>query len=499
MAPTPRVHALLAAALLGACGSSSEPPRSGGGAWPVTVERAAGGAPAAGAYERVVLVTIDTLRADHVSAYGYARATTPFLDSLAERGALFTRVQASVSQTAPSHATMLTGLVPFAHGVLANGLALPPDALDLARLFRQAGVPSAAFLNVRFLSGITGGFDTTRVFAVGEINGKTEVLHGEHVVGATLQWLEKERTSERFFLWVHLYDPHHWKEAGQEDVRRVGSLWRGATPEDFYARVAALHGLPGEDEPFDLAWKPEAGQTIAPDSPQSYLHFVDAYDALIQYSDHQVERLYRAIEALALPGRTLWIVTSDHGEGLASHGVAGHGSRIYQEQLRVPLIVHASDGSIPQRRIEAPVGHVDLFATVAETLGARVSGDPRRYDGRSLWPLMNGTDAAWPERALFAQRRPAESEEEPDQERVFALLAGPHKYILHDPGADEFYDLAADPLELTNRSGAGDADEERLRAELEQRLLILESLTPASGADVPEDWAQELRNLGYAR
>src|SRR5262245_33382339 len=200
----------MALAMAASCApSTSEEAARERGSWPVAVERSSDAQPA---YDRVVLVTIDTLRADHVSCYGYPRKTTPFLDSLAEKGVRFGHALAAVSHTAPSHATMLTGVVPAVHGVVTNGTALNPAALDLAQLFSRAGFETAAFLNVKFLSGIAGSFGKVAVCAVGQEDGHKILLSGKHVVSAALDWLAKERHSERFFLWVHLYDPHKWKE-----------------------------------------------------------------------------------------------------------------------------------------------------------------------------------------------------------------------------------------------------------------------------------------------
>ncbi len=495
-----RTFLVLSSAVLAACGPGETVPVPDA-AWPVSIESPP--RPRV-EYERVVLVTIDTLRADHVSSYGYARKTTPFLDRLAGQGALFTRAMASVSQTAPSHATMLTGVAPAVHRVLANGGQLEPEAVDLATLFAAAGFETAAFLNVKFLSGIAAPFGKVVVRAVGKEGGKPRVLHGEHVVQATLEWLAGERTRERFFLWVHLYDPHHWKEAVKETTATVSSMWREGTPPGFLEYVAELHGLPEPvpGEPYDLGWRPESEHfgEIRTDTPEGYLHYIDAYDSLVLYSDQQIERLYRGLEELGLRGRTLWIVTSDHGEGLASHGIAGHGSRIYQEQLAVPLIVHASDGSLAPRRIDALVGHVDLLATLAETLGARVSGDGELYEGRSLWPLIRGETGGWTPRTIFAQRRPPESAGDPDQSAMSALQTGQHKYILHEPGEDEFYELMSDPRELRNAAGGGGAAEEELRRALEERLRAFRSRGPSTApGEIPEEWAQELRDLGYAR
>lgn len=484
--------------LAAACGPSvPEEARSlDANAWPVTVEALAGARPK---YERVVLVTIDTLRADHVSSLGYPRRTTPFLDSLAERGVLFARAQAAISHTAPSHATMLTGLAPSAHGVVTNGGTLVPDALDLAKVFASAGFETAAFLNVLFLGGVATSFGHVTVRAVAQENGRTAVLGGEDVVSAALLWLQGERRSERFFLWVHLYDPHRWKQRVREHGPELEPLWPGETPADFLASVARLHGVP-EPEPgrFHFDWNSGTQPEEGTDPAQEFLRCIDAYDGLVLLDDRQIERLYRGVESLS-PGPTLWIVTSDHGEGLASHGVAGHGGRIYQEQLRALLLVHASDGSLPARRRDEPVGHVDLFPTLVESLGFGVVGREGVYDGRSLWPLLRDAPGAWPARALFSERHRPEGAPDPNQERIYALLEGAHKYILHDPGEDELFDLSRDALELENRVGKGAPEEARLRLLLEQRLHALQSATPTANEAIPEEWLEELRELGYTR
>ena len=488
---------------LGACGTGQgepapEPPRSG---WPVTVESVGG--EGRHQYDRVVLVTIDTLRADHVSCYGYPRATTPFLDSLAARGARFAWAIATAPQTAPSHATMLTGLVPAVHGVQENGEELAAEAVDLARLFAAHGFETAAFLNVKFLAGIAASFGTIGVRAISPDHRHLQT--GADVVDATLAWLQAERKGERFFLWVHLYDPHKWKDRVIESMRRGEALWEGATPADFLARVAELHGLPTpqEGEPYTVRWqvaRSDARLDFA--SADGYLRCIDAYDELTLFADRQIERLYRGIEARSFPGRTLWIVTSDHGEGLASHGVAGHGGRIYQEQLHVPLVLHASDGSIPARVVDELVSHVDLLPTLVETLGARISAQATLYDGRSLWSLVRGDATGWTPRAAFAQRRPELDGNDPDgPERAeeFALQTSSAKVILRESGTGEFFDLAADPRELVNLGPGGPAAEE-LRAELERRLQPYRAL-PRKGAraEVSEEVQEELRKLGYAR
>jgi arylsulfatase A-like enzyme len=489
---------VLAALLAAGCGGSGSQVILAPTSWPVAVVPAGR---EERQYDRVVLVTIDTLRADHVSCHGYPRATTPFLDSLAARGARFARAMATAPSTAPSHATMLTGLVPAVHGVEENGQELAAGAVDLASLFAAHGFETAAFLNVKFLTAIAGSFGKVDVRAIRP--DRRHLQTGADVVDAALAWLQGERRGERFLLWVHLYDPHKWKDLVIESARSEKPLWTGTTPAGFLARVAELHGLPAprDGEPYSVRWQvARSDSKLDFASAEGYLRCIDAYDELTRFADRQVERLYRGIEERSFPGRTLWIVTADHGEGLASHGVAGHGGRIYQEQLHVPLVLHASDGSVPARVVDELVSHVDLLPTLAETLGGRVNAPPELYDGRSLWPLVLADGAGWPPRAAFAQRRPSPDGNDPDgaeRPAEFALQTGTAKVILRESGAAEFFDLAGDPRELVNLGPEGLAAAE-LRAQLERRLAPYRSL-PGASAGVSEEFQEELRKLGYAR
>ncbi|MEQ1895610.1 MAG: sulfatase, partial [Planctomycetota bacterium] len=345
------VVALLA---LGACADPVEVPagpRLVADEWPLAVEFPEGPQPT---YERVVLVTIDTLRADHVSGLGYPRATMPFLDSLAAQGVSFTRAMSTVSHTAPSHSSMLTGLPPLVHGVLHNGYAMDAHAVDLAKIFAAAGYETAAIVNTEFLAGVAASFDT--------VHPTTE--RGDDVLRLARAWLADERRTGRFFLWVHLFDPHRWKDLAVE--KKADKLWPGKTPKDFERKVLELHGLErgGVEALLGQQWETVHQKTVQLESLAHYLRFVDAYDALIRYSDQMLSGLHETVEGLALPGSTLWVVTADHGEGLASHGTDGHGAHIYQEQLHVPLVLHASGAGLAPRRVDALVTHLDLLPTL---------------------------------------------------------------------------------------------------------------------------------------
>lgn len=482
--PTRRPRALarwLALLLATGCGEPAPAPLSVSGDWPVVVELPQRSEPR---YPRVVLFTFDTLRADHVSAHGYQRRTTPFFDTLASQGALFTRASATISQTAPSHSSMLTGLPPIVHGVLQNGHQLDRDAVDLARVFGAAGFETTACVNTGFLRGVAHSFQNVRA--------STE--RGKDVVELATRWLTKERKNERFFLWVHVFDPHRWKTlAEMVDSER---MFRGKTPPDFEPYLMELHGLDrlAADGGPPVLRREESEQVVF-QSREEYLRYVEAYDALTLLADQNLRTLYKAIEALALPGPTLWIVTADHGEGLASHGLCGHGGHIYEEQLSVPLLLHASDKSLARRRIDALATHLDLYPTLLETLGGRAQAPEGLLEGRSLWPLVRGEAVDWSERAVFAQRTPS-------GDGLYSLRTERYK-LLDGRGSaddqDELYDLSSDPRELENRVGELSAERDALTRELEQRLRVFETHAQSAEQAVPEEWMNELRDLGYVR
>ena len=453
--------------------------------WPTAIARDDSVEPA---FERVVLVTIDTLRRDHVSAYGYPRKTTPFLDSLAERGALFENAISSISHTAPSHSTMLTGLHPLAHGVVKNGQRLPSNAISLASVFRAAGLDTAAFLNVRFLTGITDSFDTTQSDQPG----------ADAVVDLALAWLESKPKQEPFFLWAHLFDPHSWRRVERKPEEQLERIQRESPlgPEAFLDFIVDLHALT-LDEDGNTLLGPEETTEFGMEraySPVETRGFFDQYDAHILAADQQLERLYRAIEDGQRPGRTLWVITSDHGEGMGSHRHVGH-RRIYQEQVAVPFVVHASDDSLGTARVEELVQHVDLMPTLAATVGIRIEGIDAKMEGSSLWPLLGGK-GRWRERPAFSQRclllQPRR------RENLFALQTRDHKYIFHGEEEDELYDLRVDRKERVNL--ADPALRQSLRTQLMKRVKLFRAKrSTVQEAEVQEEYIDELRALGYAQ
>jgi len=467
---------------IGACGKgqpASDEPQSAA---------PAAAAPDLPRFDHVVLVTFDTLRADHLTSYGYPRDTTPFLARLAAQGVLFENALASVSHTAPSHATMFTGLPPRVHGVRQNGNKLAAEVPSLPGLFAQRGFASAAFLGAQFLSGITHGFEH-----VSQRAPTTATL-----VDQATEWV-KVRGGQPFFLWLHVYDPHQWKRPRIPDWARESVI--ASRPGDggaFLDEIASLHGFPAHEPEDYLAWSGNNGQgTRYAALPREFVaRFIDDYDGSIRFSDHEVERLYQALEQPGAGRKGLWIFTCDHGEGLGSHGYEGHGGRIYNEQLRVGLVFHATDGSLPSRRVQELAGHVDLLPTLSELFGLAWQPPNGEFFGRSLVPLLLGT-AGLPERLFFAEQRRSDGEADEGDEMV-AIQDRRHKLIRYPDGREEFFALERDPLELHD-AGKSDARRAELRAALEERLRFFSALGAGELQAPAPEFLKELEDLGYAR
>jgi arylsulfatase A-like enzyme len=291
----------------------------------------------------VLLITLDTTRADRLGCYGYTPALTPAIDGLAARGVLFERAYTPAPLTLPSHASMMTGLFPPEHGLLVNGRGrLGENVSTLAEVFRDAGYDTAAFLGSFVLHskfGLDRGFkeyDDDMTNTDPTEDGLHRQRDGIWVVDSALAWLQKRRTKP-FFCWVHLYDAH------------APYL---AHTEDFGDRFA--------------------------DSP---------YDGGIAYVDLQVQRLVNHLEGNGLTEQTLIVVVGDHGESLGEHDEKEHGLTLYGSVLRVPWIWAGPGATSAGRRVLQPVSLIDLRPTLLETVGL---GEPSRASGRSLHAALVG-------------------------------------------------------------------------------------------------------------
>lgn len=398
-----------------------------------------------GGFRNLLLVSFDTTRADHIGCYGYTAGSTPIVDELARRGVLFETCISPTPITLPSHASLLTGLHPFSHGARNNGTHyLAADVPTLAERLSEQGfatgaVVSAFVLDSRF--GLDQGFDRydddlSGGVGVTAFEGETAA---EDSVARAIRWLD-ERRNERWFLWLHLFDPH-------ADYR---------APEPFAAQF--------------------------PEAP---------YDGEIAYADAQLGALLGRLHDRGELGETLIVITADHGEALGEHGETTHGVFVYDATTRVPLIL--SHPSLEAGlRVPAVVSLIDVLPTVLELLGVPPIGD---CDGRSLASVALGaeTDLA-PVPAYSETQFPYYNYGWAD---LRSLRDEEHRYIRAP--RPELYLLGEDPGETRNQAARSPAIAARYESLLDALLPETERDTRASEPDeLDPDVRAALAALGYS-
>jgi arylsulfatase A-like enzyme len=430
------------------------------------------------AYDNLVLVTIDTLRADRLGLYGYPRPTSPYLDELGREGVVFWHAVAASSHTAPSHATILTSLYPEQHRVLVNGRKLDPGIPGLAGIAREHGLDTAGFVSVRFLDGLKPGFDDFDA----EVPDGQVFRTANATVDRAIDWLDRRDREGRFAVWVHLYDPHQ-------------HVVTTPMPEPYYRQMQEDSARRGDELLYFL--KQEQGY------PRDELGgMINRYDAQVAFVDAEIRRLFAAVADVAPESQTLRVVTADHGEGLGNHDQVGHGRNLYQEQVRVPLIVHGDPERLRHAVVTGLVRHVDVLPTVAELLGVPLDSTDLRIEGRSLVPLLLDPSARIEMELAFSQRRPA------DERRLrigwepgikLSAQNEEFKFILNPEPPHEFYDLKRDPYELSNLIAAESPEKERLHRWLIEKYEALASdhRTKSPADEIDPQVLEDLEALGY--
>jgi arylsulfatase A-like enzyme len=398
----------------------------------------------------IVLISIDTLRADHLGCYGYSRETSPFLDELAARGTLFEQAISTSSWTLPSHATMLTGLYPSSHRAVDASSSIAPSAGTAAELLSSKGFVTGAVVTSWFVSATYGfdrGFDWFQDLdrTAHETAGKT--VNAAEVIDLAAEWLE-DRANQRFFLFLHLYDTHYTYNPPPRYRELFATDYEG--PRRKYRRYQFYKR------------NPLSAERIA--------HEMSLYDGEIRYVDDQLARFYDILKGLGLQEKTVVIVTSDHGEEFGERGSWGHGHTLFDEQVHVPLIV-AGPGVVGARRIGPQVGHVDLLPTILELSGVAA---PEGLHGRSLAPLLRDRDAK--STASVEVGRPVFSETSRFDTNLIALRRQGWKLILDlVSGRETLFDLSEDPGEESDLAAERTDIAHRLRSE---SISAVEALVP---------------------
>jgi len=426
---------------------------------------------------RIFLITVDTLRADHVEFQGYPAETTPFLSKLAEESAVFTNAFSSAGHTTPSHASLFTSLYPDQHGARENGQSFGRKLDTIATILRERGYRTAAFSSVNFLVGLRAGFD---FFDAHE--RAASIYRPAHLtLERASRWISRQDDTHPIFVWVHLFDVHEWGNASTDDRKRLKSI--SVTSElNRSEKLAFLRENHGMDS---------GGET----TEEQLLRAIDNYDRRIVLVDRELERFFETNNSSGEGNHSLWIFTADHGEGLFSHNYKGHGLKLFKEQLHVPLLIHSTDGFGSGRRIEGLARHVDILPTLAELTGSPVPPT----QGLSLVSMIDGSSELDPTRTAYAQRKPVLVEKKgwvqtPDEMRTVYDLD--YKYIHSTKEEDEFYDLRADPLEAHNLIESAPAELERYKQVMSAYRSVFDQRKVKS-SEVSEETKAELRSLGY--
>jgi len=369
----------------------------------------------------VLIITLDTIRADRLGAYGHPDIRTEFVDGLAERGVTFDRCIAPTPLTLPSHTSLFTGTYPVFHGVRDNGnYVVSSELTTMAELFADEGYRAGGFVGAFVLSsrwGLDQGFATytepSGAYDPALVSFAQVQRRADTVINDAITWLRKE-PEKPWFAWVHLYDPH----------------------------------LP-YDPPSDFARE-------YPD---------DLYLGEVAYADAELGRLHNFLESSGLDSHTLIVFAGDHGEGLGDHGEFDHGLLLYQTTTQAPLIIaHPAMTSAGVRRQEV-VSLVDILPTIAAAVGLPL---PDNVQGQSLWPLIGG-DGTFDEKPVYAETH------YPKLHFGWSPLMAlqDRKFQLIQSSEPELYDLDSDPRQERNIFGINTSVAENMTSELEDLILQL--------------------------
>ncbi len=425
----------------------------------------------------LLFIVVDTLRADRLGCYGAGRDTSPSIDGLAAESVRFQRAYATAPWTRPSIASMLTGLYPSSHGARSVEQLLPDSVATLAGMLKAEGFTTAGVISHGVISrkaGFARGFD---VFE------ESEALGHEHIstAGVTRQATEQLEAlageGQPFFLFVHYFDPHY--------------RWNRYAGAGFAADRAGR--LDGSQSIWEI-------RGMRQDLSDAELGFIrDLYDEEIRRTDAGIGQLLETLRSLGLDSETLVVFTADHGEEFMDHGWIGHTRTLYEELVRVPLLIRTPSGTPAE--VKQPVSLVSLVPTVLELLCGPGMEEEFLFQGPSLVPLLGGEHEIADDPGIFIEVEFEQPESYAAEKTAHkkAILEGRHKLIRDETtGELELYDLEADPGEQENLARLRPVIRDRLLGRLEERAAALEADAAVPGLlELDEKELEQLRGLGY--
>jgi len=416
----------------------------------------------------IILISIDTLRADHLGCYNYPRNTSPSLDKFRENAVLFRWCIAQSSSTLTSHASMLTSLIPSHHGAFfTRGQALPDNTQTMAELLKQKGYRTISFNDGGQIApkyGLNQGFD--RYESMSD-NLKAEHLNFYRVVTKTMTWLD-QNPDEKFFLFLHTYETHHPYTPKKRQLKLFESTYNG----DLNWQITV-----------EMIERINKGEIKLTDEDKQHIN--NTYDAEIRSMDESFGLLIDYLKKKKLYDNTLIIFTSDHGEEFGEHGTwAMHSHTLFNDQLHVPLLIKLPGSKFASRKVDHLVRGIDILPTVMDLLDEEMSKD---FEGTSLVPLMKGIP---PKKLVFtiSQR---------DMQKTYDSAywsVTTRKWKLYD---SKLYDLLNDPGELKDIAGSHEDLKTNLQKYALKYIKRKNEKFPVKKVILDDDLREKLKSLGY--
>jgi arylsulfatase A-like enzyme len=433
----------------------------------------------------ILLISIDSLRADHLGCYGYDKDTSPVLDELASSGALFENTVSSTSWTLPAHMSLLTSMDISVHGVGRDGVSLHPSIGTVTQVLKKEGYATACFCSSPYMNpafGFDRGFDLYRNIDLEDEKIKDTILpppeerdavHEDitspRITELAIDWLDKNH-SRPFFLFLHLWDVHY--------------DYIPPTPYDKLFDPDYRGKIDGRNYVHNDAVNPEM-------DPRDLEHIIALYDGEIAYVDYHIGLIVKELKKLGIFDRTLIVVTADHGDEFFEHGEKGHRNTLYDEVTMIPLIFHLPDEISSVVKIPNQVSIIDIAPTVLDLVGIPIPG---QMQGGSLTSLLGGTDPPDDRSALLELKRVLK-----------ALRSNSWKLLFNTRALQTIIlDLKADPEE-TDPVGITDFSEwSRINRIFYDRLKEDRDLSRAyrggetgSPVKLSQEQKERLRSLGY--
>jgi arylsulfatase A-like enzyme len=421
----------------------------------------------------IILISIDALRADHLSCYGYHRNTSPNIDRIASQGVLFKNAFSQATWTLPSHTSIFLSQYVWRHNVpSAHTKRLTDPCTTLAEILKNENFATAAFTGGGYTSsqyGFDQGFEIYDDGTPEKMMWRGEI---SSYMDKSLNWLESVR-NRKFFLFIHTYDVH----TPYDPPAPYFDLYTKGRCEGKHLRTS--RGIIPE--------KLDASKLI----PKEIDYIMAVYDGDINYVDDQLRKLFKKLDQLGISDNTIMIITADHGEGFNEHGRLDHGYKPYIELVHVPLIIKGP--GIPKNRIyENYVQHIDILPTILEILNI-----PQRKEmqGRSLLPLISDCEIE----EDFKTYSSGEAREKPQRRFSMSLRTKEWTYIMNQGGPDELYERVNDPKEQNKIIEKRPLIAQKLKEELEDFIALTSKGKPqvAEKVDIDEELKEGLKSLGY--